>query len=159
MLWWLKQGYRYHKPFGVILDSYHIYTLIFLYNFMAVKTLAVSWCWMLIFGYVQYGSICIDCLLVKMLFDCFIKLRCSSVMVTCIFVCGRVPWLYQYWPGGFMVFVVLCPGTPEGSTGSGSGFKASHKTGNGLKSHPTDWEKPGIKLVLVSIPLCELKTV
>ena len=18
-------------------------------------------------------------------------------------VCGRVPWLYQYWPGGFMV--------------------------------------------------------
>ena len=25
-----------------------------------------------------------------------------------------------------MLFVVLCPGTPEGSTGSGSGFKASH---------------------------------
>ena len=24
-----------------------------------------------------------------------------------------------------MVFVVLCPGTPEGSTDSGSGFKAS----------------------------------
>ena len=24
-----------------------------------------------------------------------------------------------------MLFVVLCPGTPEGSTGSGSGFKAS----------------------------------
>ena len=41
------------------------------------------------------------------------------------FVCGRVPWLNQYWPGGFAVFVVLCPGTPEGSTGSGSGFKAS----------------------------------
>ena len=42
-----------------------------------------------------------------------------------IIVCGRVPWLYQYWPGGFMLFVVLCPGTPGGSTGSGSGFKAS----------------------------------
>ena len=42
-----------------------------------------------------------------------------------------------------MLFVVLCPGTPEGSTGSGSGFKASQKTGTGLKSHPTDWEKPG----------------
>ena len=28
-----------------------------------------------------------------------------------------------------MLFVVLCPGTPEGSTGSGSGFKASQKTG------------------------------
>ena len=24
--------------------------------------------------------------------------------------------------------MVLCPGTPEGSTGSGSGFKASKKT-------------------------------
>ena len=47
--------------------------------------------------------------------------------------CGRVPWLYQYWPGGFMLFLVLCPGTPEGSTGSGSGFKASQKTGQRLK--------------------------
>ena len=28
-----------------------------------------------------------------------------------------------------MIFVVLCPGTPEGSTGSGSGFKASQKMG------------------------------
>ena len=26
-----------------------------------------------------------------------------------------------------MLFVVLCPGTPGGSTGSGSGFKASQK--------------------------------
>ena len=24
-----------------------------------------------------------------------------------IIVCGRVPWLYQYWPDGFMLFVVL----------------------------------------------------
>ena len=32
-----------------------------------------------------------------------------------------------------MVFVVLCPGTPEGSTGSGSGFKASQKTDQRLK--------------------------
>ena len=49
------------------------------------------------------------------------------------FFCGRVPWLYKYWPGGFMLFVVLCPGTPEGSTGSGSGFKGSQKTGQRLK--------------------------
>ena len=28
-----------------------------------------------------------------------------------IIVCGPVPWLYQYWPGGFMLFVVLCPKT------------------------------------------------
>ena len=32
-----------------------------------------------------------------------------------------------------MLFVVLCPGTLEGSTGSGSGFKASQKTGQRLK--------------------------
>ena len=34
-----------------------------------------------------------------------------------------------------MLFVVLCPGTPEGSTGSGSGFKASQKTGQCLHFH------------------------
>ena len=44
---------------------------------------------------------------------------------------------------GLIFFVFLCPGAPEGSTGSD--FEASQKTGHGLKSHPTDWEKPGIK--------------
>ena len=49
-----------------------------------------------------------------------------------------------------MFFVVLCPGTPEGSTDSDSGFKGSQKTGqrlkvSGLKCHPTDREKLGIK--------------
>ena len=33
-----------------------------------------------------------------------------------------------------MVFVVLFSGAPEGSTGSGSGFKASHKMGPPLKA-------------------------
>ena len=55
----------------------------------------------------------------------------ASVVV--FFVCGRVPWLYQYRTGGFMLFVILCPGTPEGSTDSGSAFKASQKTGQRLK--------------------------
>ena len=32
-----------------------------------------------------------------------------------------------------MPFVGLCPGTPEGSICSGSGFKASQKTGQWLK--------------------------
>ena len=32
-----------------------------------------------------------------------------------------------------MLFVVLCPGTPEGSAGSDSGFKASQKMGQRLK--------------------------
>ena len=35
-----------------------------------------------------------------------------------------------------MLFVVLCPRTPEGSTGSGSGFKASQKMGQ-RKAHVT----------------------
>ena len=35
--------------------------------------------------------------------------------------------------GWVCAFVVLCPGTPEGSTGSGSGFKTSQKTGQRLK--------------------------
>ena len=59
------------------------------------------------------------------------------------YFCGRVPWLYRYWPGGFMLFVVLCPGTPEGSTGSGSGFKASQKTGQRLKVSPDRLGKAG----------------
>ena len=50
-----------------------------------------------------------------------------------MFVAVFLGCTYQYWLGGFMVFVVLCPGTPEGSTGSGSGFKASQKTGHRLK--------------------------
>ena len=52
----------------------------------------------------------------------------------------------QYCPGGFMFCVVLYPGAREGSTGSGSGLKASQKTGHVFKSQQTDWEKPGIKL-------------
>ena len=32
-----------------------------------------------------------------------------------------------------MLFVALCPGTPDSSTGSGSGFEASQKTGQRLK--------------------------
>ena len=60
-------------------------------------------------------------------------------------VCGRVPWLYRYWPGGFMLFVVLCPGTPEGSTGSGSGFKASQKTGQRLKVSSDRLGEAGIR--------------
>ena len=50
-------------------------------------------------------------------------------------------------PGRFMVFVVLCPGAPEGSTGSGSGFIASQKTGPRLKVSSDRLGGPGIKLV------------
>ena len=54
--------------------------------------------------------------------------------------CDRVHWLNQYWPGGlcFLWVYPLCPGTPEGSIGSGSGFKASQKTGQRLKVVSSD---------------------
>ena len=42
-----------------------------------------------------------------------------------------------------MLFVVLCPGTSEGSIGSGSGFKASQKTGQRLKVSPDRLGKAG----------------
>ena len=51
----------------------------------------------------------------------------------------------QYWPGGFTVFVVLCPGAPEGSPSVVLVLKRLRRQGNSLKSHPTYWEKPGIK--------------
>ena len=51
--------------------------------------------------------------------------------------------LYQYWSGAFMLLVVLCPGTPEGSTGSSSGFKASQKTGQRFKVSSDRVEEAG----------------
>ena len=53
-----------------------------------------------------------------------------SDLNSCLWPCSLA---VQYWPCGFMLFVVLCPGTPEGSTGSGYGFKASQKTGQRLE--------------------------
>ena len=28
----------------------------------------------------------------------------DDILFVGVSVCGRVPWLYQYWPGGFMLF-------------------------------------------------------
>ena len=82
------------------------------------------------------------------------------------FVCGRVPWLYQYWPGGSMLFCVFWPcflavpvlarwvlcflwfyvqELPKAQPAVGLVLKRLRRRGNGLKSHPTDWEKPGIE--------------
>ena len=36
----------------------------------------------------------------------------DSETVFFLFIFYVAVFLYQYWPGGFMVFVVLCPGTP-----------------------------------------------
>ena len=55
-----------------------------------------------------------------------------------IIVCGRVPWLYQYWPGGmFMLFVFFCPETQPTVV---LVLKRLRRGANGLKSHSTDWE-------------------
>ena len=45
-----------------------------------------------------------------------------------------------------MVFVVLYLGAPEGSTGSGSGFKASQKMGSWLGVSSDRLREPGIEL-------------
>ena len=45
--------------------------------------------------------------------------------------------------GWVYAFVVLCPGTPEGSTGSGSDFRTSQKTGQRLKVSSDRMEEAG----------------
>ena len=47
-----------------------------------------------------------------------------------------------------MLFVVLCPGTPKAPKAQlvvVLVLKRLRRRGNGLKSHPTAWEKPGIE--------------
>ena len=47
-----------------------------------------------------------------------------------------------------MLCVVLCPGTTKGSTGSGSGFKASRKTGQRLKVSSNKLGEAGNRLFI-----------
>ena len=44
-----------------------------------------------------------------------------------------------------MLFVVLCPELPKAQLAVVLVLKRLRRRGNGLKSHPTDWEKPGIE--------------
>ena len=60
------------------------------------------------------------------------------------FVCGRVPWLYQYWPGGLCFLWFYVQDLPKAQPAVVLVLKRLRRQGNGLKSHPTDWEKPGI---------------
>ena len=62
-----------------------------------------------------------------------------------LIVCGLVPWLYQHWPGGFMVLWFYVQEHPKAQLAVVLVLKRLRRQGNGLKSHPTDWEKPGIK--------------
>ena len=69
--------------------------------------------------------------------------------------CGRVPWLYQYWPGGFMLFVVQ--ELPKAQPAVVLVLKRLRRRGNGLKSHPTDWEKPRILCNHISVDTSSYK--
>ena len=62
-----------------------------------------------------------------------------------LFVCGRVPLLYQYWPVGFMVLRIYVQELPKAQPAVVLVLKRLRTRGSGLKSHPTDWEKPGIE--------------
>ena len=55
--------------------------------------------------------------------------------------CGRSMAVPSTEPDGCMVFVILSPGAPEGSTSSDSQWSiTSQKTSQQFKSHPTDCE-------------------
>ena len=60
-------------------------------------------------------------------------------------VCDCVPWLYQYWPGGSMVLWFYVQEHPKAQPAVVLVLKRLRRRGNGIKSHPTDWEKPGIE--------------
>ena len=59
--------------------------------------------------------------------------------------CGRVAWLYQCWPGGVMVLWFYVQEHLKAQPAVVLVLKRLRRRGNGLKSHPTDWEKPGIE--------------
>ena len=61
------------------------------------------------------------------------------------FFCDRVPWLCQYWPGGFMVLWFYVQELPKAQPAVVLVLKRLRRRGISLKSHPTDWEKRGIE--------------
>ena len=60
-------------------------------------------------------------------------------------VCGRVPWLHQYWPGGLMVLWFYVQELPKAQPAVVLLLKRLRRRGHSLKSHPTAWEKPEIE--------------
>ena len=44
-----------------------------------------------------------------------------------------------------MILWFYCPRAPEGSPSVVLALKPLRRRGHGLKSHPTDWERPGIE--------------
>ena len=62
-------------------------------------------------------------------------------------VCGRVPWLYQYWPCGFMVLWFYVQELPKAQPAVVLVLKHLRRRCNSLKSHPTDQEKNNRKIM------------
>ena len=59
----------------------------------------------------------------------------TRIALKCLFVAVFLGY-NQYWPGGFIIFVVLCPGAPEGSPAVVLVLKRLRRLGHSLKSHP-----------------------
>ena len=51
----------------------------------------------------------------------------------------------QYWPGEFMVLWFYAHEHPKAQPAVVLVLKRLKRRGNGLKSHPTDWEKQGVE--------------
>ena len=82
-----------------------------------------------------------------------------SLVLNMIFFCDRVPWLYQYWPGGFTVswfYVLELPKAQPAAVVLV--LKRLRRRGNSLKSHPTDWEKPGIEPANMTFTFIQIGT-
>ena len=60
-------------------------------------------------------------------------------------VCGRVPWLYQYWRGWFIVLWFYVQEHPKAQPAVVLVLNYLRRQGHGLKSHPTEWDKLGIE--------------
>ena len=61
------------------------------------------------------------------------------------FFCGRVPWLYRNWPVGLCFLLFYVQEHPKAQPAVVLVLKRLRRRDNGLKSHPTDWEKPRIE--------------
>ena len=67
---------------------------------------------------------------------------CPSRKFYCFWPCSLAVPVLTEWVYGF---VVLCPGTPKAQPAVVLVLKRLRRWGNSFKSHPTDWEKPGIE--------------
>ena len=74
-------------------------------------------------------------------------------------VCGRVPWLYQYWLGGFIFLWFYVQELPKAQPAVILILKRLRRRGNGLKYHPTEWEKPGIEPATPGLQGIQIKLV